>query len=218
MIYLLVCCCSIWLLLVGLGVSWCCNSVCSSEWRKKRLNLDMQITGWNAHHKYLWWDNFDGSILFLFVQKIMLYFSGAVACGWIPCKRAERFCSLWMWQDKFTCILRSTKCHLSLQLHPFCCLFFYCVALIKKKKKWMHEKRKWCHQSNRFASKGKDSTYNPKGHKNILKGNWAPFVEILWYIPLTCPVLLRNNAYRQRHILAFVQCQKLQLSQCTASS
>lgn len=80
-------------------------------------------------------DNFDGSILFLIVQKIMLYFSGAVACGWIPCKRAERFCSLWMWQDKFACILRSTKCHLSLQLHPFCCLFFYCVALIEKKKK-----------------------------------------------------------------------------------
>lgn len=34
---------------------------------------------------------FDGSILFLCVQKIMLYCSGAVACGHVPCKRAERF-------------------------------------------------------------------------------------------------------------------------------
>lgn len=44
--------------------------------------------------------------------------------GFVPCE-----C------DKSACILRSTKCHLSLQLHPFCCLFFYCVALIEKKKK-----------------------------------------------------------------------------------
>lgn len=82
-----------------------------------------------------------------------------------------------------------------------CCLFFYCVAVMKKKKTWMPEKRKWCHQSNPFACKGKDSTCNQlaKGHENILKGNWAPFVGMLWYILLTCSVLLRNNACRQRH-------------------
>lgn len=66
----------------------------------------------------------------------------------------------------------------------------------------MHKKRKWCHQSNHFASKGKDSTNNQlaKGHENILKGNWAPLFEVLWYMPSTCSVLLRNSFYRQRHI------------------
>lgn len=144
---------------------------------------------------------FDGSILFLCIKKIMLYCSGAVACGQVPCKRAESFvpCEC----DKSACVLRSTKCHLSLQLHPFLLfVFLLCSFNWKEKKTWMHEKRKWCHQSNHFASKGKDSTYNQlaKGHENILEGNWAPFVEILWYIPLTCSVLLRNNAYGQRYI------------------
>lgn len=132
----------------------------------------------------------------------MLYCNGTVARGWVACDRAARFCSLWMWQDKSACILRSTKCHLSLQLHPFLLfVFLLCSCNEKEKKKWMHEERKWCHQSNPFACKGKDSTYYQlaKGHENILKGNWAPFVEILWYIPLTCSVLLRNNACRQGH-------------------
>lgn len=152
----------------------------------------------------MWWDNFVDCwlfFLFLYGKKLILYCSGTVACGWVPCNRAARFCSFWLWQDKSACIPRSTKCHLSLQLHPFLLFVFQLCSCNEKGKKWMHEKRKWCHQSNPFACKGKDSTYNQlaEGHENILKGNWAHFVEILWYIPLTCSVLLRNNAYRQRH-------------------
>lgn len=130
-----------------------------------------------------------------------MYCSGTLACGWVACDRAARFCSLWMWQDKSACILRSTKCHLSLQLHPFLLFVFLLCGCNEKEKTECMEKGKWCHQSNPFACKGKESTYNQlaKGHENILKGNWAPFVEILWYIPLTCSVLLSNNAYRQRH-------------------
>lgn len=77
---------------------------------------------------------FDGRILFLCIKKIMLYCSGAVACGQVPCKRAESFvpCEC----DKSACVLRSTKCHLSLQLHPFLLfVFLLCSFNWKEKKK-----------------------------------------------------------------------------------
>lgn len=52
-----------------------------------------------------------------------------------PAKGLKDFCSLWMWQDKSACILRSTKCHLGLQLHPFLLFVFLLCSFNWKEKK-----------------------------------------------------------------------------------
>lgn len=170
---------------------------------KKKEAQFKRVNNWlKCSPKCLWWGNFVDCWLFFISlwQKVHVVLQWN-CCLWLGSLRQG--CKILFFLIVSRPLVSQGQPSVTLVCSYIlsCCLFFDCVAVMKKKKKWMHEKGKWCHQSNPFACKGKGSTYNQlaKGHENILKGNWAHFIEILSYIPLTCSVLLRNSAYRQRH-------------------